>query len=356
MNDLQVESPQRESLERQLSELGEDILESSKTLSGLRDSLNSLDHYVDAVGSAQVDPVPRTLEELARSVGVSFDDGSEPLPSRLHGSGVRSLASLLVQDVFYRQALGADGGDIRPHPVTLIEEPEAHLHPHTILEVAELLESEDRQVVATTHSPMLASTVAPQCLQLLRRNDKDSYSVIDFGPAQHDEEAPRTKNPRLYADEMEKLKRFVERPFGELLFARAVVIGGGATERAFLPPILRAALGSQAHGISVIDSTGMDNNLVPAVIKFARHAEFPIVVFADSDSAGKKRLQQLVDECRLDESTEVEGAIGTILANEFLSSHPYTDGSNWPKPLQKLTELLQKCLEETRAPGSEATP
>jgi len=416
LNDLQVESPQRESLEQQLAELGEDILGNSKTLSGLRDSLNSLDHYVDAVGSAQVDPVPRTLEELARSVGVSFDDGSEPLASRLHGSGVRSLASLLVQDVFYRQALGADGGDIRPHPVTLIEEPEAHLHPHAILEVSELLESEDRQVVATTHSPMLASAVTPQCLRLLRRDGTGGYGAIDFGPTQHEKDVPRTKNPHFYASEMEKLKRLVERPFSELLFARAVVIGDGATERAFFPPILRAALGSRAHGISVIDSGGMNNNLVSAVIKFARHAEFPIVIFADSDTAGAERVRQLVGQSKLDESTEVvwasessthadssqqdrsvaiermmidasseackaackamgtsvadetderdllsalqdhKGAIGTTLAKEFLSTHPYTDGSNWPKPLRELTELMKARLNETPATAPEVAP
>jgi len=265
----------------------------------------------------------------------------------------------------------------------------------------ELLESEGRQVVATTHSPMLASAVTPQCLRLLRRDGTGGYGAIDFGPTQHEKDVPRTKNPHFYASEMEKLKRLVERPFGELLFSRAVVIGDGATERAFFPPILRAALGSRAHGISVIDSGGMNNNLVSAVIKFAHHAEFPIVIFADSDTAGAERVRQLVGQSKLDESTEVvwasessthadssqqdrsvaiermmidasseackamgnsvadetderdllsalqehKGAIGTTLAKEFLSTHPYTDGSNWPKPLLELTELLRAQLD-----------
>ena len=88
LNDLRVPETDREDLEQRLAALGEDILRHSDTLQNVRDSLDSLDQYVDALGAARVDPVPRTLEELARSVGVSFDSGVEPLASRLHGSGV----------------------------------------------------------------------------------------------------------------------------------------------------------------------------------------------------------------------------------------------------------------------------
>lgn len=412
LNDLQVANPERESLEQHLADLGEDILNHSETLRVLRHSLNSLERYVDAVGSARVDPVPRTLEELARTVGVSFHDGSAPLASRLHGSGARSLASLLAQDVFYSQALGSDGGDIRPHPVALIEEPEAHLHPHAILEVASLLEAGGRQVVATTHSPLLASTVAPLCLQLLRRDGTGGYDAIDFGPAApNDNDKRRTKDRHLYAEEMERLKRLVERPFGELLFARAVVIGDGATERAFLPPVLRESIGSLANGVSVIDSGGMNNDLVQAVIKFARHAELRLVVFADSDTEGRNRVQALISRDVLDGSAEVvwagesdtasrgsraerstaiermlidaapeaclaaceamgapaaeigdllptmkdlKGTIGTALAREFLHRHPYADGTGWPEPLRRLTAMLREGLAGPPAITDEA--
>ena len=130
------------------------------------------------------------LRKLARTVGVSFDDGGAALASRLHGSGVRSLASLVVQEVFYGQTLGADGASLRPHPVTLIEEPEAHLHPHAVSEVASLLERDGRQVVATTHSPMLAASVTPIALLLVRRSAND-HSVLNFGPAARDDDDER---------------------------------------------------------------------------------------------------------------------------------------------------------------------
>ena len=407
LNDLQVEDTDRATLEQRLAELGDDILEHSDTLKGLRDSLDSLDRYVDSLGSTQVDPVPRTLEELARAVGVSFDDGVERLASRLHGSGVRSLASLLVQDVFYSQTLGRDGGTIRPHPVTLIEEPEAHLHPHAVSEVAALLEEGARQVVATTHSPALAASVTPQALLLVRHSPEGGHSIVDFGPAEHDDDGiPRTRRPRFYVSEMEKLTRLAERPFGDLLFARAIVIGDGATERAFLPPVLREALGQLAHGISVVDSVGMNDQIVRAVIKFARHVEVPLVVFADADPAGRARIGNLVADGLVNENHDVvwanytyseqsdrgkgssvaiekmmidvapdtciaacaslgdapqgetdllaamkrhKGTIGAILAREFVAARPFAQASGWPEPLRRLAGALRDHL----APGPE---
>ena len=402
LNDLQVANPQRGTLEQQLASLGDDILQHSGTLLMLRDSLNELDRYVDALGVARIDPVPRTLEELARTVGVSFADGADLLASRLHGSGVLSLASLLAQDVFYRQTLGVDGGDIRPHPVTLIEEPETHLHPHAVVEVAALLESGARQVVATTHSPLLATTVTPESLLLLRRDSAGSHCAVDIGPAEHDgSDRRRTKQPRFYASEMEKLTRLVERPFGELLFARAVVVGDGATERAFLPVVLREALGPLAHGISVIDSGGMNEPAVQALTKFVRHAEIPLVIVADADAAGREAVQRLLDADLLDENSELvwmspndttdmdtdsegggaiekmmiaaapeacmaacaslgtaverandllatmkhlKGSVGRVLAMEFVQRYPYGDGTGWPEPLRRLTNLLRASL------------
>ena len=39
-----------------------------------------------------------------------------------------------VQGILYDRLLGADGGSLRPHPVTLVAEPEAHLHPQAASE------------------------------------------------------------------------------------------------------------------------------------------------------------------------------------------------------------------------------
>lgn len=394
LNDLNVPEDKREELKNRLAELGGDIVEQSDTLRELRKALETLDKYMDAMGTAKVNAVPGSLEELARTVGVSFDRGQGQVAARLQGSGVRSLASLQVQDLFYRLRLGSDGPDLRPHTVTLVEEPEAHLHPHAVFELPALLESQNRQVVAATHSPQLATVVDPKAIRLIRETPSE-HVIIDFGPAvEDDDKAPRTKRPALYDLEIEKLKRLVERPFGDLLFARAIVIGDGATERAFLPPVLRDALSTLAHGVSVVDSAGMTSPYVEALIKFARHVDIPLLVLADDDPDGQRAVKNLVEESKLD-CTEIvwmstkatngaiermliefdlelcrrvcqqfvlpasnkkevlkfmkskKGSIGALLAEEFVKAHPYSGtGSHWPEPLSELVDKLQRQLND----------
>ena len=193
----------------------------------------------------------------------------------------------------------------------------------------------------------------------------------------------------------------MERPFGELLFANAVVIVDGSTERAFLPPVLRDALGSLAHGVSVIDSAGMDGQAVPAVVKFARHVEIPFIVFADYDKAGKGSVERLINQVELDKEREVvwaansdaeqsdqspergvaiekmmiaydrdvcveacrafgetlngdrdvlaimkrhKGSIGSVLARQFIAANPYKGPRSWPEPLNRLVDKLNRRL------------
>ena len=396
MNDLNVKEGQEE-LEGRLTALGNDIVDRSETLQELRAALENLDRYLDELGKVRIDAVPGSLEELARTIGVSFGASQEHLAARLQGSGVRSLASLQVQDLFYRLRLGSDGPDLRPHTITLVEEPEAHLHPHAIFELPALLENQGHQVVAATHSPQLATVVDPKSIRLVRKRNDNNHTVIDFGPydEEKDKNIPRTKRPSLYDSEMEKLKRMVERPFGDLLFAKAIVVGDGATERAFLPTVLHNALGPMAHGISVVDSAGMNNELVNALLKFAKHIEVPPLVLADRDPKGQERIKNLIDEDKLScdqviwsgspkeggtfeqmmvdfdfelckkvcyqfnpgvhkknkkeilkEMKNYKGSIGTLLAQDFVETYPYSKmKQRWPAPLKELVKNLCYLLK-----------
>jgi predicted ATP-dependent endonuclease of OLD family len=193
---------------------------------------------------------------------------------------------------------------------------------------------------------------------------------------------------------MEKLKRLVERPFGELLFASAIVMGDGATERAFLPIVIRHGLPTKAHGVCVIDPGSLGSELAEAAVKFARLVDIPWLLFSDSDDAGKQDAARLLDHyaggdeahvvwiargqdaddaaaaiermlvdfdesmCRsacldvrpdLDQNQEtikllkrLKGSSGTALARRLISAHP--DVSTWPEPLRTLVGRLDGML------------
>lgn len=293
LSDLDVDDATRGDLEIRLTDLSTAIVEGSGTLASVRESLEVLHRAVGSVGTPGINPIPITLEELSRSLSIELDSGHGPLPIRMHGAGARSLASLQVQGVLYDRLLGADGGSLRPHPVTLVEEPEAHLHPQAASELPHLLQSISGQVIASTHSSQVATASNPSAIRLLREHG-GSLFIVDLGPAADDAPGtPRPFRPSKHTEEMEKLKRLAGRPFGEILFASAIVIGDGATERGFLPPILRHALGTKAHGICVIDPESMLAPTALAVAKFANAIGIPWFIFADSDPAGVDAVKKL---------------------------------------------------------------
>lgn len=398
LNDLEVDQDTRTELQNNLTTLSKKILNESPALTAVEESLSKLEKHIDSIGKPSLNPLPPRLEELARSIAINLDTGKGAVHLRLHGAGVRNLASLQIQGVNYDRRLGRDGPSTRPHPLTLVEEPEAHLHPQAVLELCDLLMNLPGQIIASTHSSHLVTSIEPRCIRLLRQ-DANNTTLIDLGPAPSDSEARhRALRPDTHVEEMEKLKRLVERPFGELLFASAVVMGDGATERAFLPPVIRHALGHRAQGVCVIDPGSLGSDLAHAAVKFAKLAKIPWLLFCDSDIQGQTDAKKLVDDhadgdqshivwiegensntksygaienmmicfdeelCRracmsvrpsLDtkKSTKallksLKGSVGAALARLLIEE--YLDQETWPSSLQALISRLESLLRSHR--------
>jgi len=392
LTDLEIPADAREELESKLHVLGKRIVTESGTLDAIHSSLVNMNEQVGGLGAPSVNPLPVRLEELARSATIELDSGNGSLPVRLHGSGARSLASLQVQGVHYERRVGHDGPSVRPWPITLVEEPESHLHPQATLRLSSLLEGLPGQVIVSTHSAHLASSVAPQSVRVVR-SGADETKIVDLGPASTSaRDLPRSRRKVTHTEAMEKLKRLVERPFGELIFAEALLLGDGATERAFLPVILDHALGARAHGVTVVDPGSLATETARAALQFAAHLQIPWLIFADSDEAGvaaataldkqfgagdgKKIVwictgdgakgaaieQMMVDFddqcCRAacldvrpdltDYDTkkllkQLKGSVGSALGRALIATEP--DYSRWPPPLKELIGALDELLE-----------
>ncbi|HEU5004301.1 MAG TPA: AAA family ATPase [Actinomycetota bacterium] len=397
LDDLEIAGERRQELEDSLAGLGQQIVDSSESLGAVRGALLALAAAIDTMGVANLRPLPVRLEELARSVSIELDAGEGGLPMRLHGAGARSMASLQVQSVLYDRRLGRDGPALRPHPVSLIEEPEAHLHPQAQFELPTLLGEIRGQVIVTTHSTHLVSVVEPRSVRVVQRSGSET-TLVDLRPT--DEQSPdRARRPSMHLEEMERIRRLIERPFGELLFASAVILGDGATERALLPPLIRRALGHRAHGVCVVDPGSMNSPHANATIKFANLLGYPWLLFSDSDEPGSLAALRLVkslgsgDETRiiwvpgppsaatqgsatermflefdpslcLDACTELgylgehdgvlafmekhKGAMGRLLASHLMARHPWQGQGAptqcWPTAIHALLTKLDELL------------
>ena len=284
--DLQIEQhPEhgegRKALEDALADLAHRVRESSPVLRTLQRDLGGIADAQASVGSVEVQPLPPRLEELARTAEVVLRQPEQPkLPLRQHGLGSRSLATMLVFETLARFRLGADSG-FQPHLLTLLEEPEAHLHPHAVLGLRTLLDRLPGQRIVSTHSSQLVADVDPRCVRLLRRSG-ESVRVLGLPP----ETAKR----------IAQFRRFVERPFGEIIFARAIVLCDGNTERCVLPLLLYGHFGRNPAGLGVsfVDCESMNSKQSQSIIDTAHDLGLQWLLFTDNDDSGKSAIRSIV--------------------------------------------------------------
>ena len=129
----------------------------------------------------------------------------------------------------------------------LIEEPEAHLHTQRQLSVMSYLQNQAKdlgiQIIITTHSPNLASTLDLSNIVMLQGGD--AFSL----------EKGKTK---LAISDYRFLARFLDVTKANLFFARGIMIVEGDAENVILPTIAKL-LGYDftSHGVSIVNVGGI---------------------------------------------------------------------------------------------------
>ena len=273
--DLAVSETDRRNLETSLSDLGRTLQEASPTFRKLALELLKMKDTQSDIEEVQLRPLPGRLEDLARSVDIVVGAGSgrSALPMRLQGLGSRSLAALRVFHALCELRVGVDQG-VRPQLITLLEEPEAHLHPQAQAAMYRFIQELPGQVVVATHSSVLIGEADLQAVRILRSTSE--------GTTVH-------KLERATAKKLAVFRRYISRPLGELFFARIVVLVDGAAERITLPVLLSPLLGRDIAGVGVtiLDMEGQSKEWVRKVVEALEAlGGIPWIAFVDNDSAG----------------------------------------------------------------------
>lgn len=190
--------------------------------------------------TVEVDFETPKLEKLARALRMKMaEKGTDPRDLDSSGLGYANL--LFLSTVLLELSV------VRESELTilLIEEPEAHLHPQLQGVLLDFLRSAAKgefddttgvsikgrlQVIATTHSPSIASAVGVNDIVVVK-SDKDSgtYALdlqsVDFGTGKTRENSIR------------KINQYLDATRSELLFARRVILVEGISEAVLLPAI-----------------------------------------------------------------------------------------------------------------------
>ncbi|MEX0650653.1 MAG: TOPRIM nucleotidyl transferase/hydrolase domain-containing protein, partial [Actinomycetota bacterium] len=126
----------------------------------------------------------------------------------------------------------------------------------------------------------------------------------------------------LSNEDLIKVRRLVERPYGQVLFAKLVVISDGATERGALPVFARVHwAGTEMEGkcVTLVDPQSLSQ--ADHLVRLLEKLGIPWLVLADGDAAANQHLQ----------------AIGTLIGRAV-------DGTA-PEVVQlKAGEAFEQCL------------
>ncbi|MEH6716958.1 ATP-dependent nuclease [Parasphingorhabdus flavimaris] len=269
-----------------IGDFANDLLKHQPGIGGARTRLNQeylakLSFEGDAlkgaisVSGARGDKSARLRQLLEKlELDLRDDDVADPPPGRGLGSNnLLFMASELL-------LLSHEGDGF---PGLLIEEPEAHLHPqrqHLLVdflqEKAAIDPESDQglQVIMTTHSPTLASSLKLDNLVLVRRG-----RAFPMGP----------EHTLLAKADYSFLERFLDATKANLFFARGVIIVEGDAENILLPTLARLIGRDLArHGVSVVNVGGTGLGRYARIFQRRSPAEagtldVPVACIADMD-------------------------------------------------------------------------
>ncbi len=180
---------------------------------------------------------------LLEKLDLAIDKDSSSMQGKV-GLGTSNIMSMACELLLHKGVEGENESCF-----LLIEEPEAHIHAQRQLKLIQSLENEaeenNRQIIITTHSPLLASVVKLANIVIVKSGKvyplSDDYTMLD-------------------SDDYVFLEKYLDATKANLFFARSVIIVEGPGEALLLPTLAKLLDCSFTdYGTSLVDvrSTGL---------------------------------------------------------------------------------------------------
>ena len=233
--------------EQSLNEINDTIVSQSDVLNHLSNKLNTITKVVGENNQVEINPVSRKIKDLSKGMEIRFNDAeSESFPISNLGMGTRSWATFLTLSAYIDWRIKEMTEKEMPfHPILLLEEPEAHLHPQAQRKIYSQMRNLTGQKFISTHSPIIAAQA--ELREILHIIKTKSFSEINH-----------LKIEKLSPNEQRKIKEEVFKTRGDILFSNILILCEGETEDQVLPQFFKHHFNAEPFemGVNIVSSGG----------------------------------------------------------------------------------------------------
>ena len=246
--------------------------------------------YGDSRLHAELRATAIDFRTLLRRTSLVVGKRGDLAPLDEQSTGLQTLALFGL----FRAYLETAGGHLIG---TGLEEPENHLAPHVARALVSLATEPGNQVLLTTHAPAITDAVPIEEVRVLRASDAGTIA--------------REISPELFEqEELARLRRELRTVGTEFLFARAVLLCEGPSERGALPEFARKMeIDLDSAGISVLPVGG--GGFLPYLRLLGPEGfDIPHAVVCDNDRTLKTLIKNLAALGRLPDGIELHAEVG----------------------------------------------